>query len=254
MSNRHPLRILAAMLALGIALAAPAGRCMAQEMSSTPKLGENPAQNFKVPPRDGEFRRSFSPGIGGISCTQISKPGAPPPTDLTYAHCLRMGPLKLGMELYQLQIALSNLKTIPEPNIVNPRIVDRSPSGITTALFPITTMPSGDGLRMQSYLVAVIDKAGVVQVLQLTGKPSEASASMPFSSLLLGTPRKRVLELLGNPSSISDVPQVQGKLWSYAPFPFTVEMVNGTVHSMRIHAPSDDDKRKPFVPLASLAD
>ena len=237
---------------LSVLLAGGITSAEAQNSVTLPKVGDSVIQLDKVNPRDGEFRQSAFSDIQGISCTMVVKPGTAPPVSPDYSHCLRMGPLKIGMELYQLQIALINLKTIPEQNIVNPRIADKSPSGVITAVFPITTITSGEGFRMQSYLVAVIDKSGAVQVIQLTGKPSDTSTSFPFSSIFLGTPSEKVVEILGNPSSISDVPQVQGKLWSYAPFPFTVEIVNGVVYSVRIHAPSDSDYQKAFIPLKSL--
>jgi hypothetical protein len=207
------------------------------------------AEFDKAGPRDGQFRRNSFQGIHGISCTMTLEAGTPP-TD--YSHCLRIGTLKIGMQISQLQSALSKLATIPEQNILNPRIVDKSSNGSATLLFPISVIPIAEGFLLQSYLVALINHLGTVQVIQLSGKPTDTSEFFPFSSITLGTTKDKLLEIMGNPSSIIPAPQVQGKLWSYEPFPFSFEVVNDVVHSVRVHAPSDGDLRKPFVPLKSL--
>lgn len=224
----------------------------AQESSVLPKVGDSVTQYFRVPLRDGEFRKSSSPGIQSIACITISKPGdSPPPPSLGYNNCLRLGDLKLGMEFYRLQIALTGLKTIPEQYITNPRVVDKSEE-VLTVLIPISTTQSGNQVRMQSYLVVLLDKKGLIQGLQLTGKPSDTASSLQFSSIALGDSKDGVLDILGFPSSVSNVPEIHGKLWSYSPFPFTIEFVNNAVYSVRIDRPSENSSQKAFIPLSSM--
>lgn len=216
------------------------------------KIGEQVLQNFVVAPRDGEFRKSSAPGIASIGCATISPPGTPPPTEFSYNHCLKFGELQLGMAFYKLQIALSNLKAIPEQFIINPRLVNKSPEGISTLMIPVATTRTGEQLRMQAYLVVVMDSEGIVRSLQLTGLLGDVQSKLHFSSIALGATQQSVTDILGLPSSVSDVPEIGGKMWSYFPFPFTIEFKNGAVYSVRIHEPSKADSSKAFVPLKAL--
>ncbi len=216
--------------------------------------GNTIAQYFRVPPRDGEFRKAWSPGIQGIGCMSTVKPDTSISSSASYSHCLRLGALKLGMEFYQLQIELMKLGSIPEQQIVNAKIISVTPDGIRTVLIPIVISPNENQNRLHTYLVAVLDAGGAVQALQLTGKPSDSTSALHFSSITLGMPKEKVADILGYPSSVGDVPEIHGRLWSYAPFPFTIEFKDGGVYSVRIHSTSDGDIRKAFVPLAALPD
>ena len=218
------------------------------------KIGEQVPLNFKVAPRDGEFRAGSAPGITSIACTTVAPPGTPPPTELSYNNCLRLGELRLGMEFYKLQMALSNLKTIPEQFIVNPRLVNKTPEGISTLMIPVAATKAGEQIRMQSYLVVVMDSDGIVKSLQLTGLPGDVQSRFQFSSIALGASRQSVIDILGLPSSVSDVPEIGGKMWSYFPFPFTIEFKGGSVYSVRIHEPSKESYSKAFVPLKVMPD
>lgn len=218
------------------------------------KIGDQVPLNFKVAPRDGEFRSGIAPGIASIACTTVSSPGTPPPTEFSYNNCLRFGTLNLGMEFYKLQIALSNLKDIPEQFIVNPRLVSKTPEGISTLMIPVAATKAGDQLRMQAYLVVVTDSKGIVRSLQLTGLPGDIQNKLQFSSIALGAPRQAVADILGLPSSVADVPDIGGKMWSYFPFPFTIEFKGGVVYSVRIHEPRREDYSKAFVPLKVMPD
>jgi hypothetical protein len=234
-----------------VAMVAVAGAVRAE---SQYKIGEQVPQNFKVAPRDGEFRAGSAPGITSIACTTVAPPGTPPPTEFSYNNCLRLGALHLGMEFYKLQIALTDLKTIPEQFIVNPRLVNKTPEGISTLMIPVAATKAGEQIRMQSYLVVVMDSKGIVKSLQLTGLPGDVQNKLPFSSITLGATQQSVMDILGLPSSVSDVPEIGGKMWSYFPFPITIEFKGGAVYSVRIHEPSKDNYSKAFVPLKVMPD
>jgi hypothetical protein len=148
-SSRHVCLLGAALLAITVILPSPAS---AQD-------------TFKVAPVDGEFRRGITPGFQGIACVQAAKPGMPPDTRLD--HCLRMGPLNTGMEYAALQKALLTLKNIPERAINDPRVVASPPDGSRTLMLPLATAEQGGKTGLVSYLVVIVDKAGVVQTLQL---------------------------------------------------------------------------------------
>lgn len=107
---------------------------------------------------------------------------------------------------------------------------------------------------MQSYLVVVMDGGGIVKSLQLTGLPGEVQSKLQFSSIGLGASRQSVADILGLPSSVSDVPEIGGKMWNYFPFPFTIEFKGGVVYSVQIHEPSKENYSKAFVPLKVMPD
>lgn len=231
--------------AIAAALSLLASGALAQAQAGLPKVGDTVTQVFAVPPKDGEFRKDMA--SGGIGCIKV---GSPPEAE-GYGHCLKFGSASLGMAFDQLQALLSKDKRIPQASIVNARIVRTSPEGVRTVLIPTRATESGGQLRMQSYLVATVLASGQVDSLQLTGLPGEATEDLPFSGIKLGAPRKRVVDTLGPPSSVADVAQIKGTRWDYAPFPFSIEFVNGVVYSMRIHRPSREALQRAFVPLST---
>ncbi len=222
----------------------------AQEVMKSPQMGEAVSLFHKVPSIDGEFRKSWPPGFQGIGCDM----GKAPKNLSGYTYCLRLGSLNLGMEFSHLQTALSSIQGIPEKNIVNPHLVSISEDSVRTLLIPISATPSNDQIRLLSYLIVLIDNSNVVRSLQLTGQPSEMTNSLAFSSIMLGTTTEKVTDILGLPSSVADVPEISGKVWNYAPFPFSIEFVNGSVYSIRIDSPTEESLRKAFVPLNSVGD
>lgn len=237
-------------------LAIFAASCFAQEQTPSLKIGDSVTQQFKIPPKDGEFRKETSSGVLGIGCARVVQKEEAPFSNGApdYGYCLRVGPMILGMEFYRLQMALSNLKQIPETNITNARIVNVTEDGVRTVLIPITTQVINGQTHLLSYLVVLMNSKGVVGSIQLTGKANFITENLPFSSITLGASKERVVDILGYPSVISDVPDIKGKLWSYAPFPITIEFVNGVVYSVRINIPNESDKRKAFKPLASVSE
>jgi hypothetical protein len=219
-----------------------AGIAQAQVPTGLPKIGDHVPLVFGEAPKDGEFRKVSN----GIVCIEE---GSPPDG---YGYCLRLGSAKLGLEFRQLQAYLSKDKRIPQTYIVTARVVNVSPEGVRTILIPISATESSDQLRLHSYIVATVLRSGQVDSLQLTGMANEVTEDLPFSSIKLGSPKRRVLEILGFPSSVADVQQIKGTRWSYAPFPFSIELVDEIVHSIRIYRPAKENLQKPFVPLRTL--
>ena len=214
---------------------------------------DGPSQYSKVPPRDGEFRFSSRPGLEGIACTVVIPPGGTSPSlDQGYIPCLRLGQYRLGMQFSALQATLSKVYGVQKKYVENPRLMGRTEGGISTAVIPLAAAPTGDPPPMSSYLVVMYNAAGTVGSLQVTGLGGVPAIFMPFSSIVLGSPKQQVLDILGFPSGVADVPDIRGQLWSYAPFPFTLEFVNDVVYSVRIELPSPQDIGRAFVPLKSL--
>lgn len=218
----------------------------AQSLSAA-NVGDKVQIRFAIPPKVGEFRKDSV--SGSIACTLTVTEALTG----SYDSCLKLGALLLGIEFTGLQGKLSDDKRIPTPFILNPRIVNVSPSGMRTLLMPITAVQeSGRVVGLQSYLVVVLASSGHVSSLQITGHPSEIADNLAFSSIKLGSPKQHVIDVLGLPSSVTDVPKVKGVLWDYAPFPFSVELVGGIVYSVRINSPTQDELRRGFQPLSSV--
>jgi len=247
--NSRPTRLV---WSLSVLMLLTTALVRAQSPNAPLKVGDRVQHQFAVPPEDGEFRKNAS--LPGIACIFItSQPLATPPDG--YAHCLKIGSLKLGMEFRQLQTTLGSDKRIPRSYITDPRTVNVSSEGRRTVLIPINALDIGGGqLRLVSYLVALVEASGQVGSLQLTGKQSEITDSLPFSGIKLGSRQQHVIDTLGLPSSVADVPQIKGKRWEYTPFPFSIEFVGGLVYSMRIHQPTREDLQRVFRPLTAVPD
>ena len=105
----------------------------------------------------------------------------------------------------------------------------------------VYSLPIPKGEKKFPYLV-VSYQDGKAMVLQLSGDKTDAP--LAFSSIKLGDTEARVKEFLGPPDSISPLEDVPGYLWNYLPFPFTLELNEGKVNSIRIRA---EDAAQPTV-------
>lgn len=72
--------------------------------------------------------------------------------------------------------------------------------------------------------------------VQLTG--SRSSPDLAFATLQLGDTEEKAIALLGPRANISAVPEIGGLLWNYAPFPISIEFVDGKVFSIKISEPA----------------
>jgi len=204
------------------------------------------AASAQIPSRDGEFRRN--PASGEIGCMQAAPTSSP-----DYGHCLRLGRLQIGAEFYQLQIRLSDDPRVPAEYITRAREVNRTPEGHRAMLIALNAAPLASGqLRLLTYVMATIDDANRVVALQLTGNPGPIAEELPFSGIRLGAPQQRVVDTLGLPSAVKDVPEIKGKQWNYAPFPFSIELVNGVVYSIRVEKLATESLGQTFRPLSRL--
>ena len=81
------------------------------------------------------------------------------------------------------------------------------------------------------YFAITFDNSSIESIQLTGGKPNE---NLSFSSIRLGDQSSFVLQKLGTPSQKYDVEEIQGELWDYAPFPFTIEFINNEVYSIRL--------------------
>ncbi|MDI9334459.1 MAG: hypothetical protein QM533_08780 [Cytophagales bacterium] len=254
------------------------------------KDGAQVEQYFKVPQKDGEFRavevKDVATGktlFASIACTKVApKDVVSPPSDGRYDHCLRLGDIKLGSDLpivvAGIRKVFGDVQTAPsnEPlpvdhtqiaglldaansagkNLLsNPRNLGKSPDGITTWLYPtqpVIRISSNEFVGMRSYFVAFVDSGNSVKTFQLTGLKGETTDRLAFAGITLGASKELVMDTLGLPASVLDVPQIKGKQWNYSPFPFSIEFKDNVVYSIRVTTPTPESLRMGFTPLKSI--
>lgn len=157
-----------------------------------------------------EFRAA---GGGALACVTGSAEAQDPP----YLACLRIGPVRIGQTMRDVAMRFGKAgKEIRQGDIV-------------LRVWPVRLdVPAGTSLP---YWVIGFEGQRVVSI-QLTGK--RRVEQFTFSSLRLGDSEARVLEILGPPAEMRDVPEAGAVMWNWRPFPVTLELKDGRVFSMRV--------------------
>lgn len=160
-------------------------------------------------PAPYEFRR-----VGPtLTCTTPELP-----QDASGMHdCLRMGPLQVGMSLFEVS------RELGKPY----RVVEQD--GATFRVYVIS-VNAPEGHPLPYWVVGFRD--GVVSSLQMTGEKGDRR--LAFSSIRLGDSKTHVLQILGEPFLRQDVTDVGAEFWGYSPFPISLEIKEGRVYSIRI--------------------
>jgi len=159
----------------------------------------------------GEFRKAGA-SLACVTGNAAAQTQTPP-----YLDCLAIGPVRIGQTLRE--VAMKFGKAAKE--------VKQGP--VTLRVWPIQDgAPVGAALP---YWVIGFEGQRVVSV-QLSG-PRRADR-FAFSSLRLGDGEARVREILGDPTDMQEVPQIGAVMWSWRPFPVTLEIRRGRVFSMRV--------------------
>jgi hypothetical protein len=148
-----------------------------------------------------------------------------PPTKLSAAEieklsehaCLRIGSLAVGNKAGVLKAALG------EPSRVAP-----GPSDTTSWVYFFGKTPSAP------YLVASVWHDTLV-ALQVTGR--EPADAYGFNGVKLGDATEAVIKRLGKPMVIRPTDEATTTTWSYQPWPFSFEVTDGHVTSIRLADP-----------------
>lgn len=159
-----------------------------------------------------EFRRAGA----GLGCTTLADA---PDTDPPELPCLHIGQLQVGARFSDIRSAWG------EPE----RAVPQNDS--LTAYVYVFDYEA----ESPAYTVLTVRSDTVVAV-QLTGTAMHEDYTL--SSVRLGDPEDRVLKFLGPPMMTREVPEVNGVQWGYAPWPLSLEIVDGRVYSMRVSLPA----------------
>lgn len=138
------------------------------------------------------------------------------PTDDGYLPCLNIGGIKIGDSISTVEKKYPDIfKTITNP--------DTS----ITKVYPV------EGPTDEVPYFAVVYKKNLVSSIQLTGRGTKETLS--FSSIQLGDQYKKVLEIIGPPSKKNNVQEINGEIWSYFPFPISIEIVENKVYSIKVY-------------------
>lgn len=134
--------------------------------------------------------------------------------------CLRIGPLQVGMSLFDVS------RELGKPY----RVVEQDGATLRVYVISVEAPPNSP---LPYWVVGFRD--GRVDSIQMTGERGDERFA--FSSIRLGDPKSRVVEILGAPFATRNVEDVGAEFWGYAPFPISLEIKGGRVYSIRI---SDD--------------
>jgi len=160
-------------------------------------------QNFMVP---NEFRYAGN----ALICTREHL------TDDGYLPCLTIGGIKIGDSISTVEKKYPDIfKTITNP--------DTS----ITKVYPV------EGSIDEDPYFVVVYKNNLVSSIQLTGRGTKEILS--FSSIRLGDQYKKALEVIGPPSKKNNVQEINGEIWSYFPFPISIEIVDNKVYSIKVY-------------------
>jgi hypothetical protein len=159
---------------------------------------------------NGEFRYSG----GELTCDSSTQTAD---QKLPYLDCLQIGPVQIGETLRTVSMKFGKAR----------KTVKRGE--VTERLYPIALdVPAGHPVP---YWVIGFEHQRVISI-QITGDLRVEQYA--FSSIRVGDPESRVLQLFGPPGFSQPVSQVGGDMWGYSPYPVTFEIKNGRVYSMRV--------------------
>lgn len=177
-------------------------------LAAAPPLGAQQAV-IGTDPQEGYMRAG-----PGFACREPVTPGLSPEAWLASLPCLRFGPLALSM-------------TPAEADALMAR--------------PFRTIDIGQGALARFYFfgqdrqrpyVAVVIRNDKITALQMTGALPDPR--FVFSGIAPGMPQARLEERFGQPFSREPVASVGSELWQYGPHPFTFEVRDNQVFSVRI--------------------
>jgi hypothetical protein len=169
-------------------------------------------QEAKTP--DPELRGEWLRAGQSFACRVATNKGAPDPELLSFA-CQRMGALGVG-------ISEASLKTVlGEPH----RKIPPANNGTTYVYFL-------DKPDHYPYLAATVNANRVV-ALQISGEAPAAAYS--FNQINLGDGTDKLLAQFGSPFHVGPSGLDKTELWTYGPWPFSFEVRNDRVTSIRIN-------------------
>ena len=132
--------------------------------------------------------------------------------------CPAIGEIRIGDEFSKLKEILGDpWKSLPRED------------GSIDAVYPLRIVR-----RVTDYWV-ISHKSNRVVAVQLTG--SRSPYNTRFQGLSLGDDEDKVIEVLGRPKKRRQYGNRNAWLWDYSPLPFTLEVYNDRLFSVRVYSP-----------------
>jgi hypothetical protein len=197
-------------LALALSLLGVSVPASGQGASPRPQQGKTP---------DPELRGQWLRNGQTFACRVEAKKGAAPPdSDLLGFACQRMGALGVGISQASLKALLGEPhRKLPQPN---------------NATAHVYLLGRTDGTP---YLAAIV-KADRTVALQISGEAPVAAYS--FNRVNLGDSTDKLLAQFGGPFHVGPSGLEKTDLWTYGPWPFSFEVRQDRVTSIRIADPT----------------
>lgn len=191
-----------------------------QPQPSGPKAGKPAGKRESVDSVISKLRGEWKRNGATFACVVPSPEKLPPKAitpEVLGRACLHMGSFVIGGAAATLQATLgSPHRTVPQPK------------GATGQLYFL------EGQERHPYLVATVLRDKIV-ALQLTG-PAAAKGYL-FNHVDLGAGADTVLKHFGPPKNVAPSGLKDTELWSYRPWPFSFEVKDDRVTSIRIADP-----------------
>jgi hypothetical protein len=168
----------------------------------------------------GELRGEWHRAGPGFVC-QVAAPHRLPPEaikpEVLERACLHIGPFVIGAESATLQpVVGAPSRTLPQPK------------GATASVYFL------ESPGHYPYLVATVSQDRIV-ALQITGVA--AAKGFSFNHVDLGASTDALIQYFGQPKHLQPSSEKETDLWSYTPWPFSFEVKDGHVTSIRIADP-----------------
>jgi hypothetical protein len=220
MTNRR-LALLTAVLVLLCATGAWSldGGLRAQSGTAGETTGQPQA---RADPAIADLRGEWHRVGPGFAC-QVKAPKALPrdainPEVLARA-CLHMGPLVIGGAKSTLTWAVGvSSRTLPQPK------------GAIASVYFL------DRPGRHPYLIVTVLQDRIV-ALQVTGPAPAPAKDFSFNHVDLGVSTDTLIQVFGQPKHLEPSSEKETDLWSYTPWPFSFEVKDGHVTSIRIADP-----------------
>jgi hypothetical protein len=181
------------------------------------------APKLAVPMKSNEFRHSSN--SGGLHCSatlskaeeELLKSGKLPPAH-KMCHIIN----GIGIDMNRTDIE----KIMGKPQKILPQGAGQA------EVYTVTNNTEIVAYYVVSYIKDVVN---AVQATMTSTKWDELPIA--FSSIPLGQNAQRALDVLGTPSKKCTGKNIFGELWSYAPYPITIEIMNGKIFSIKLEIP-----------------
>jgi hypothetical protein len=218
--GRSPFRLIPTAVALVLMAACLLGRDAAHAQTSKapsarPNDAKPKAQQGEEPELRGEWRRAGA----GFACTVKSRQQIPPEKipEVLPGACLYLGPFGIGKSATTVKARLGEPhRTVPQQ------------SGAVAWMYFL------EAAGRHPHLAVTVREDRII-ALQLTG--SVAAKSYGFNSIDLGASTETLIKVFGPAQHLNPSSQTGADLWSYGPWPFSFEITNDRVSSIRIHDP-----------------